>query len=661
MTPVDDLETALDAVQEATDLTRRSAQTHLLTFAEAQLLEGADGVVRLLELAPRFEEAGVFVGGPWEDPRRLQVALVGGTLRAPGLTPVAETLSELRMLAVAQGRATSAELTADEAVDFLQEVVARNLGYLLPSQGATEAERSEGPNRLRQAHERLFALIVDELDDAAVLDEMLAELDQRLAQRPISTWAIKRTIHRISTWVGQRSLTGPAVDRVERYARAYRGPTPLSAPGADGRAPGPRAYRDALAGADRLTQEQEARGFAASMLETGLVAPAHGVFVRWAAEHAPALLAPALGLDAAGEVELDRHLDFVRELIAASVFATTAQCLYGLREALSRTLLSRPEVTAGLERLVGLEILPEVAEALLARRADDDDVSADAVLLAGTLALLGQPLGLGQGFNPSCQSARALSLWAQHDPATLVERVVAAARDGWIDQRYAGQWLRSDQLPPGMTKELDLDLDPVSIVLVPHLDRLYSEMMRRSGLYLEDAHKWINPAMYGRWVPSELASPFADLAQTTLQGFDTFVRRFFASHHPDFNGGHRLMYPNPVGLVITNARGRYLGPHAVSITRVDAHEGEQRVYFFNPNNEGRQDWGEGITPTVAGHGEEPGESSLPFDQFAARVYAFHYSAGEMGELPDVPEERVQPVVAAARRTWGERFIWLDAA
>ncbi len=58
---------------------------------------------------------------------------------------------------------------------------------------------------------------------------------------------------------------------------------------------------------------------------------------------------------------------------------------------------------------------------------------------------------------------------------------------------------------------------------------------------------------------------------------------------PDYNGGQRLMYPNPVGLVITNQYGRYLGPHAVSIQRVDEDpDGIMRADFFNPNNEGRQ-------------------------------------------------------------------------
>jgi len=629
-------------------------QSAFFEIAEG-LLAGDEGLRALFECAPRFDAAGVFVGGPWADPSQLQVPLVAGTLRGPGVTPVVESLSELRMLAIARGRATSEVLAPEEAEQFLDEVMARNLGYLLGAEGATEAERLED-DRFRASHERLFSLIVEEVGLDSVVGEVVAEIEQVLAQRPVATWTVKRTIERACRLAEEGGLEGPEVDRLRRYAEAAAGPTPLGQ--AHRR---PSAYRAALAGADRALLAREAESFAASMLETGLVAPGHAVLVRYLRQEHPDLLPVALGLDAAGAVELDQNAELAHELIDAAVFPTTAQCLYGMRQALERTLLSRPEVAAGLERLIGLELLDDVRDDLLAHRSDDDDVTADAVLPAGTIPVLGQPLGIGQGRNPTCQSARGMSLWAQHDPAHLLELIVAAARDGHIDLLFAGELIRSDRLPQGVAAEIDLDLDPASIALVPHLDRLYSEFMRRSTLRMEDAHKWVNPALYGRWVPNELASAFADLAQTTVADFEAFVRCFFATHHPDYNGGHRLMYPNPVGLVITNHQGSYLGPHAVSIQRVEPDpDGEMRVYFYNPNNEGRQDWGRGVVVTVSGHGEEPGESSLPFDLFAARLYAFHYNAEEEGERSAVPADRVQGVVEAARTTWGERFTWLDS-
>jgi hypothetical protein len=655
--PPETLAAELDELLETLEARKseRPPQNALFEVA-AGLLTTGEGLHELHARAERFDAAGVFTGGPWEDPSQLQVPLVAGTLRAPGITPVVESLSELRLLAIAEGRVESEAISRDEATQFLEEVMARNLRYLFPGSGETEESR-EGGDPMRESHERLFALLVERLGLGNVLHEVVTEIEQTLAQRPISTWTVRRMIDRARRLAEEEKLEGSAADVLQRYVTAARSPSPLSSEHTR-----LRDYRTALAGADRDTLETEARAFAESMLETGLVAAPHAILVRALRGAHPELLATALGLDDAGTVELEQNAtELAHRIIDAAVFPTTAQCLYGFREALERTLLSRPEVAAGLERLLGIEILGEVEKDLLAHRAEDDPVSANAVLLAGTVAVLGQPLGIGQGRNPTCQSARGMSLWAQHDPAHLLELIVAAARDGRIELPFHGQMLRSDTLAPGVAAEIDLDLDPVSIALVPHLDRLYSELMRRSSLQMEDAHKRVNPALYGGWVPNELASAFADLAQTTVADFEAFVRCFFATHHHDFNGGHRLMYPNPVGLVITNHQGRYLGPHAVSIQRVDPDpDGVARVYFYNPNNEGRQDWGQGVTPAVYGHGEIPGESSLPFDSFAARIYAFHYNPNEEGDRAAVPAERVAAIVKAARSTWGERFFWLGA-
>lgn len=651
---VPQLDRLLVQSSQADEKTRPRIQTTLFGIAR-DLLSSEEGLELLYDRAEKFDAAGVFVGGPWADPSALQAPLVGGTLRAPGVTPIVESLSELRMLAIAKGRASSDRLSPKDALGFLDEILARNLRYLFPSEGSTEEER-EGGDPHRASHERLFSLIVREIGIERVIGEVVDEVDQVLAQRPISTWGVRRMILRAMQLVRREALEGPAVDALERYHDAVVAPSPLAQANE-----GLRAYRDALGQADRSTLESEARACADAMHDTGLVAPHQAVLVRRILQAEPDLLPLVLGVGEAGAIEIHQNAPLLDELIEAAIFPTTAQSLYGLSAALERTLLSRTEVAAGLERLIDLEIRDDVRDNLLARRSEGDAVTANGVLLAGSIAVLGQPLGVGQGRNPTCQSARGISLWAQHDPAHLLELVVAAARDGRLEFTFDAHRVYSDQILKGVATEIDLDLDPVSIVLVPHLDRLYSEFMRRSALRTEDAHKWVNPALYGRWVQNELASAFVDLAQTTVSKFDTFVRRFFATHHLDFNGGHRLMYPNPVGLVVTNHAGKYLGPHAVSIQRVDVDpEGVVRVYFYNPNNEGRQDWGNGVVVSVRGKGEEPGESSLQFDDFAARIYAFHYNPHEEGDHAQVPDERVAGVVEAARKSWGERFIWLDA-
>ena len=140
--------------------------------------------------------------------------------------------------------------------------------------------------------------------------------------------------------------------------------------------------------------------------------------------------------------------------------------------------------------------------------------------------------------------------------------------------------------------------------------------------------------------------------------FEDFVRRFYATHHPAFNDGHELIYPNPVGLFVTNTHADLLGLHAVSLQRIkEDGDGVLRAYFFNPNNEGRQDWGQGIKPSIQGHGELEGESSLPFLEFVSRLYAFHFNPYEEGDAFAVPQGTVEQVTELARTSWGKAYTW----
>ncbi len=68
-------------------------------------------------------------------------------------------------------------------------------------------------------------------------------------------------------------------------------------------------------------------------------------------------------------------------------------------------------------------------------------------------------------------------------------------------------------------------------------------MMVKIALRSEDSHKWVNPALYGRWVQRGFSSVFADPAQTTINDYEAFVRRFYATHHPVYSDSNPLMYP----------------------------------------------------------------------------------------------------------------------
>ena len=529
------LDALLDALASARPYARSAYQTDVFHYAEA-LLQTEDGLALLAARAPRYDSAGVFLGGPWEDASKLRPPLVAGSLQAAGVYAIVEILSELRMLAIATGRATSEHVTQEEASTFLEEVMALNLDYLFPRE--TEEERVRSGEPYRAVAIRLFALLAQEFGLASLRDEVVREVDQLAAQRPVVTTRIRRMIAmaaRIPTDAAAVDVADdPTRDRLAEFTEAVSGPTPLS------RAhPDLAAYRLAIKDADDIALQAEVDGFVHSTRRTGLVAPPHAILVRRMITRRPEIVADALDLNDAGRAELTAADDLAQRMIKVAIVPGTAQSLIGLRRVFERGLLSQPAVAAGLERLVSLDLTPELRRQLLSTRGKQDGVTANAMLLAGAIAVLGQPLGVGQGRNPTCQAARGISLWAQHAPAHLLELLIAAARDGTVEMWFEGDLLKSNELMHQAPREFDLDLDPVSIALVPHLDQLYGEMMRRVSFRGEDAHKWVNPGLYGRWVPTGFASVFHDVGQTTVAAYEDFVRRFYATHHPSSTTGIR--------------------------------------------------------------------------------------------------------------------------
>lgn len=643
------LDTMLDKLGEAKPFAKSTYQTDVFQTSELMLASDA-GIRALYDRAHRFDDVGLFAGGAWADPAKLQPPLVEGSLKAHGVYPIVEILSDLRMLAISSGRENHSEVSADDATEFLQEVMALNLQLVFP--GDTEQERIEGGPHYDSSL-RLFKLLTDELGLGFIREYVIAEIQQVIAQRPIMTGRV-RTMIQMARRTPDSDEKGAISNALHELTEAINGPSPLCKEMhtlAD--------YRKALRNCDEAALTRESESFAKTVDQTGLVSAQHAILLRYLATKKPDLIPTALSLNDYGEAEFEAHNEFTRQLIKAAIFPTTGQCILGFSRVLERGLISRQEVRVGLERLVDLDLQPDIRRNLLAQRSRHDGVTANSILLAGALSVLGQPLGVGQGRNPTCQAARGISLWSQYAPAYLLELVVSAARDGVVEIPFEGQMVRSDKQVIAAGRALDMDLDPVSVVLVPHLDRVYEQMMRLVALRNEDGHKWVNPALYGRWVARGFSSVFADVALTTIADYEDFVRRFFATHHPAYNDGHSLMYPNPVGLCITNGHGDYLGPHAVSLQRVaEDPTGALRIYFFNPNNEGRQDWGHGVKPSIASNGEQEGESSLPFDQFVSRLYAFHYNPYEVGDAFAVPDSAVQEIQSAAKGTWGRAFTWI---
>lgn len=622
-------------------------QTQTIQAAQ-DILEREDGVSELFQYADQFQKSGIFADSPWEDPSKLQPHLVKGTLNSGGSLSIMEVLSELRMLALAKGFCENENISATDARNFLNEVLALNLGMLFSD--GTEEARIEQSNKSKTS-EPLFRFLAEKLDVGALLSTLVQQIHRLAVQRPI-------TVNRITTMIKEAEklpvseLNFEDRERLTQYLKAIYGPTPISKD-----TPNLDEYRHEIKEAHKSVLQTEAEAFSESMLATGLVAPHHAIFVRYIIKVAPSLFSLSLGLNEKGQANFDENQAFVQQLVKISIHPATCQSLYGLSYLLNKGVLSFPPVVPGLKRLIELDIRKDVAQALLSSR-KDQGLSETNILIAGVLSVLGQPLGVGQGLNPTCQSARGISLWAQHAMDYLLNMIARAARDGDVERNFEGQTLHSQMLSGGLLTNFDkLDLDPISIILVPHLDLLYNEMMRRASFRGEDAHKWVNPAFYGGWIPKGFRSA-VDAATGSIFDFNGFVRLFYATHHPDYNDGHSLIYPNPVGIFITNIHGKLSGFHAISIQRVAADsDGKQRVYFYNPNDNSSQKWGQGISPSVVQHGEIEGESSLPFHQFVARLYAFHYNPYEQGDAYAVPDDVIEQITTLAKESWGRNYMW----
>jgi hypothetical protein len=638
---------ALSDLEQAAAFAKERYQTDVFQLA-GQLLNSAEGMREVSQQAHRFDAAGVFHNGPWQHPEKLIPQLAGGGLLGESFYPTLEALSELRMLAIATGRQHHDQITAEEAIQFLRDVIIQNLNLLFADSNEASRQRPQVYDRAQ----RLLALIAEQIPMSGLRDEVVAEIGFIQAQRPI---LVQRSVEliRYAERLPDTGASAAGSEQLETYRLAIDKPGPLAQRSSD-----LSEYRKQLRSASDEQIEDECSAFAYTLQETGLSNPWHAVLLRFLSRRQPQLMATALGISDYGIASINEDQELAVDLLRFGITPATHNAIYGFAGLLERGLLNRQAVAAGLRRLVDLDIHPDVAKIILNNYPKGHGLTANMVLLAGMFSVLGQPLGIGQGHNPTCQAARGISLWSRHEPNYLLELVATAARNNLVEIEFEGVSLNSAELLGGVAGgQIDERLDPISRLLVPHLDRLYDEFMRRAALRGEDGHKWVNRALYGRQIASGFAA--AVDASGFVSGYEDFIRLFYASHHPEYNDEHEMIYPNPIGLLITDIHGRLLGPHAVSILRI-AHDSknELRVYFYNPNNEGRQDWGQDIRPTVSGHDEIAGESSLPFEQFASRLYAFHYSPYETGDAFAVDAREVQRIESLARNSWGESYTWL---
>lgn len=648
-------EKLLEVFQEFADagsLTKFAKAGKLLGQVDL-LMESTPGIELIYQHVVDFQEAGIFAGSPWEDPTKLVAGLVSGTLKSGHPNSTIELLSELRLLAIAEGRLKSKTLTRTDAEQFVQEVIVHNLEFLF-NEPLEETRLIMSEHELNKVH-CVFNFLSGRIHLDEIKEKLVEELTLICAQRPVVTEKQRKIIALV-----REKLTLNPEKGVDKDLLAFE--HCIYEPTKQSKGRNLKQYETILGKLDNTHLHEESAEMGLSMLQFGLVSQYHAVLLLYLVKKKHYNCVPeALGLDQTGTARWEVHRGFICDLITQTIHACNAQCIFGLAKMLEKGLLSRDAVRSGLYNLSKVVIHSKVAERILkSTKTPHEAVSPRQYLMGALFRILGQPLGVGQGNNPTCQSARGISMWSQHAPAKLINMVQTAATVDDISFRFEGKEIKASETGKGLVQTLDHNLDAVSVTLVPLLDRIYNEMMLRGSGRGEDPHKWVNPALYGQWVQIGFASAY-DYPYNAIMDFEGFVRIFYAMGHPLYNGGHRLIYPNPTGIFITSAKGEMLGFHAVSLLRVEKDpQGQFRAYFLNPNNEGRQDWGQGIKPSVFGHGELPGESSLPFHEFAGRVYAFHFNSLEAREKMDqVPKKEVARVQKIARESWGKAYNWLE--
>ncbi|MEQ8237796.1 MAG: hypothetical protein RIA69_01220 [Cyclobacteriaceae bacterium] len=637
---------------ESTSLTKPEKATKLSSQIDILSLT-RDGLSYLYNKGAELDQSGIFKDTAWNEPDKLVPALVKGTLHYGHPSSSFEILSELRLLAYANGDAISPVVSAADAQSFLEEVVVHNLEFALKE--PSEETRTQMSERELKKAFNLFGFIMSEIDLDGIYSKLAEEIRLICEQRPVVT----RKVRELIRLVDQRFDTsgGSATDKLVRhFIDALNAPSPRSKKNQD-----LVAYMAFLEEADEKALAAEADSMGHYMSSTGLVSRYHPLLLKKLVRDHVDLVPNCLNLNDRGIAEWEKFHEIASTLILEIVSPDNCQCVYGMARMLGKNLLSRRPVRVGLENLRKIKLNSQVEKRIIKSLIHRDmDVSALQYLLGGVIKVLGQPLGVGQGNNPTCQSARGISLWSQHAPAKLIDMIITVATQNNLVMRFDNYDLTSNQLGKGLLEKLDYNLDPVSVLLVPHLDKIYNEMMLRSSARGDDPHKWVNPAMYGQWIQLGFASCYDYLSNSILD-FNGFIRILMAAFHPDYNGDREMSYPNPVGIFVTSSKGDMIGFHAISLLRVGKDsKGQVRAYFLNPNNEGRQNWGQGINPAVHGHQEKHGESSLPIEQFAARIYAFHYNPLDIqANLASVSDHLISTVKDLAKTSWGKSYIWND--
>lgn len=643
---IDKLQRITQQLQQARPFNKVRHQSAALEVA-GRLMVQPQGIEDLYAMAPALDHAGVFHGTDWDQPDVLLPGLVRHTLESGDKKLITiEVLNQLRMLAISQGVYLYPGLPAEQARHFLTQVLALNLSFLF--QASDEALRTR-TGQLTDVIHAMFQYLLSNIGFEDILGSLIEEIRRILSQRPIQVDNVKSMVTQISITLSQKQASlGDASLGADRLVSALFGPTQGSQDD-----PGVVEYEKRLSAMDKAALQQEAYGFSRAMHDVGLVSDYHAVFLRWLlANEQDGLISDALGLSSTGLDVLRTYQALFYRLIEEAVHPQTAQCIYGVALLLESGILYAPPIAPALWRQIDLTLSP-ANEALLTA-AFGAALPPRVVLLAGVISVLGQPLGLGQGNNPTCQSVRAISMWSYNDPDYLLHLIAQVARFDDMLVHFEGRPIHSAEL--ALLRAVPLDADPVSTLLVPHLDRVYGEMGRLCADRGEDPHRWINPEFHGWWVGREFLLA-VDITTGKLKDYEAFIEQFYLSYHPYYNGNQPIIHPQPAGLAVTDSTAKFVGWHAITLQRVALDQsGEMRVYFYNPNNDSGQNWGNGVIVSTQGHGERFGESSLLFAEMLSRLYIFHDDPVEPNQDVRVSSEEIEVVKQMAYNSWASERL-----
>ena len=289
---------ALEQVSQASRFAKALHTGKVLQLA-GRLLCQPEGAEQLYQRATAIEHSGLFSGTDWANPEILQADITVQTLRLGAPDDITlEALSELRLLAVAQGELPHDALSAEQAHHYLAQVLALNLDLLFETGGEAIRVRQ---GRMAVAVRGVLQLLVSRIGYDNIIDRLIEEIWRILAQRPVRVDHLKAMITQIAACLYNPAITVSNSRGADRLVSALFGPTQASVED-----PGLEVYAERLAGMDSQALQQEANGFARAMHDTGLVSAYQPVFLRFAVEQSTDLVSAALGLSATGRAGLTR-------------------------------------------------------------------------------------------------------------------------------------------------------------------------------------------------------------------------------------------------------------------------------------------------------------------------------------------------------------------